>query len=51
MDASERTTPRAGVPVAGVYVARRAERDAESLKRNEADSESVEVGESFPGPN
>lgn len=51
MDASERTTPRAGVPLAGVYVARRAERDAESLKRNEADSDSVEVGESFPGPN
>jgi len=52
MDGSERTRVfLAGVPMAGVYVARSAERDAESLKRNEADSESVDVGESFPRPN
>jgi pyrimidine operon attenuation protein/uracil phosphoribosyltransferase len=36
-----------GVPLAGVNVARKLDRDAESLNRNEVDSESVEVGESL----
>jgi hypothetical protein len=52
IEGSERTIVfLLGVPLVGVKVVRKAEREAESLKRNEADSESVEVGESFPGPN